>query len=82
MYTGVIIENKTINMARGELFIYFQLDRTFESPIKNRRNQVNDSKGETNVLCDLINGFDKDIKKVNILRFKKKTYYTCKIQIH
>jgi len=30
----VNIENKTINIARGGLFLYSQLDKAFESPIK------------------------------------------------
>jgi len=35
-YTAVIIENKTINMARGGLSLYSQLDKEFESPIKKK----------------------------------------------
>jgi len=35
-YTAVIIENKTINKARGGLSLISQLDKAFESPIKNK----------------------------------------------
>ena len=34
-YTAVIRENKTINIARDGLSLYSQLDKEFESPIKN-----------------------------------------------
>jgi len=33
-YTAINKENTTINMARGELSLYSQLDKAFESPIK------------------------------------------------
>ena len=33
-YIAVNKENKTMNIARGELSLYSQLDKAFESPIK------------------------------------------------
>ena len=35
-YTAVIIENETINITRGGLSLYSQLDKEFESPIKKK----------------------------------------------
>ena len=43
-YTAVIIENKTINMARGGLSLYSQLDQEFESPIKKKEIKLIDAK--------------------------------------
>ena len=40
-YTAINKENKTINIARGLLSLYSQLDKAFESPIKNSTEKNN-----------------------------------------
>ena len=39
-----MIENKTINMARGGLSLYSQLDKEFESPIRKKEIKLIDAK--------------------------------------